>query len=512
MNDDRQQGSDDASASGGRSASEAAGAQDDRKPQRPSDQRRGSAAVRLALRAFVGLIALFVAFSFFRYLSSTAPTPSEKPEEALTKAVRVMQAEPAGTFRRWEAFGTVRPLDAAQVAAQVAGPIVERPDRIEAGVEVAEGDLLVRIDGAEYIRRRDAARRRVESLRAQLDGLEVERRSLTGFQDGDEYREGRVELAEEAAEIARRDFERARRAAERGSASPSEVDNLRGQLTQALRTAQQLREQLALLPSRVKALQSDILSAEADALVADLNYERTEVRAPRPGTVQEMSVDVGDRVAPGSPVARIVDLSRVEIPLKLAASASSSVRVGDRTVLRPTGSSQQVWEGEVARIAPEADATDRTVTVFVVVEQPPGTPPERMLRPGRFVQGQVISSNANRALVVPRTSIRDDDTVLVVNNENRIAPRRVSIDFRLEEEERFSHLVPGETEWAALSEAGPVPASDPTPPLGEGDLVVVSSIATLRPGTAVDPQIVATPSAERSVARRADDAPEANTR
>lgn len=458
-------------------------------PQDTPTKRRGSATVRFILRTAAGALAILVAFAFFASLTANAPEPAGKPEEELLRSVRVIDAARVPTPRQWDAFGTARPLNESTVAAQVAGVITLRPDTVEPGNRVDTRDLIARIDPDEYIRRRDAANRRVESLRAQLDGLDVEQRSLAGHQDGDTYRKGRLELAEEAADIAQRELDRAQRAAERNSASPSEVDAFRSQLTAALRTEQQLREQLTLIPSRQKALEAEILSAEADALVAQLNYQRTEIRAERPGTIQEVLIDQGDRVAPGTPVTRIIDLTRIEIPLKVAASATASLRVGDIAQLNSTGTTQQTWQGRIARIAPEADPTDRTITLFIVVDQPPSTPDDRLLRPGQFLNATVTASQPTPRLVVPRTAIREDDTVLTLDNNNTIAVRRVQVDFRVRDSTTFNNILPGESEWAALTE-NPTPNRDNAGllPLAEGDRIIVSNTNPLRPGIVVNPQ------------------------
>ncbi len=432
--------------------------------------------MRTTLRAVVGVAALALALVFFNYLRSGAPVAAERPDDQASRLVTVMLVEPMPAAQRWQAFGTARPVDAATVAAEVAGQIVRMPETIEEGEPITEGDLIAKIDDEEYARLLEASRRRIEALTATLRGLDVELESL----------QERVVLADDAADIARAELERAERAAQQGSASPSEVDRQRSALTTALRDTQRLRESLALIPSRRANLQAQIATERASERVAELNLERTEIRAPITGTIQSVSIDAGDRVAPGTTAARIVDISRIEVPLRVPVSAAGSVETGDTVILRSTGATPQQWTGEISRIPPEADATDRTITAIAVVEQSPSARGTDLLRPGQFLQGEIIAGQRRPRLVIPRIAVRDDDTVLIIDDSSALAPRRVSIDHRVFEPERYASLAPTESEWAVLNDPATLDqAATLAPPLRPGDTLVIRGVATLRTGEKV---------------------------
>jgi multidrug efflux pump subunit AcrA (membrane-fusion protein) len=184
--------------------------------------------------------------------------------------------------------------------------------------------------------------------------------------------------------------------------------------------------------------------------------------------LQSVDVEVGENLAAGQRVARVVDLRRIEVPLRLPASARAGIAVGDDVLLHATGGSDRTWPARVARIAPEDDATTRTVAVYVELNQDPHDP--AALAPGQFLRGTVSSSGAQLRWVVPRRALAGDRLLLV--NDGRIVSRAVEIDFQIER--KLPQLGLPDDEWVVLRE-----------PLREGDRVVVNAARGLADGLAV---------------------------
>lgn len=452
-----------------------------------------------ALRVGVGLLALAAAIAVYQILVVTKPQVAKTVGLREPLRVAVMQLDARRVPRSWTGYGTARALDASDLAAEVGGRIVERPPTIEAGVRVGRGELIVRIDPSDYEQAVASARRNAEALRAELAGLEV-----------DEARLGeQIELAREEIEAARRDLERARESVERGAGNESQLDQARVVLQSRKRSLAALRQQSELIPTRRSAARARLAAAEADLRLAERNLERTEIRAPFAGSLQSVDAEVGEWAGVGQTIARIVDLSRLEVPLRLPVSASGSLTPGDRVELRPDGEdlSEPSWSGEVQRIAPEADRDTRTLTVFAVFEQEIEPGAAGLLRPGRFVMGEVTASSGGPRLVLPRRVVTDgavlvaralpeDDPALDrfdLSNADRI--RRVQrVPVRVDRPIRatFPDLAPAEREWVVLGPGGPSglgPTDDLQ--LRPGDLVILSNLDQLRPGDVIDARMPA---------------------
>src|SRR5690606_37872367 len=138
---------------------------------------------------------------------------------------------------------------------------------------------------------------------------------------------------------------------------------------------------------------------------------------------------------------RVVNLSAMEVPLRLPASARRKLDLRDEVRLATTNESNLSWKAVVARIAPVDDADERTVTVYVEVAQPTANDAftdeaqSKLLLPGMFVAGVVTHNRAEPRWVLPRRAVRSDRIMLVQSNEQAepvITSRRVAVEFMLD--------------------------------------------------------------------------------
>jgi membrane fusion protein, multidrug efflux system len=107
-------------------------------------------------------------------------------------------------------------------------------------------------------------------------------------------------------------------------------------------------------------------------------------------------------------VFQVVDLSRLEVEIHLAERYLARIAVGQKA--RVTSEfSELVANGEVIRIAPTVDAATGTVKVTVAVQQD-GV----VLRPGMFVNVDVVTETREQALLVPKRALVYEDGEPVV--------------------------------------------------------------------------------------------------
>ncbi len=433
---------------------------EDRVTQEQSKTRQRRWPGRL-LRAGVAVLALLLGAGVLGALVSTKPEPPRDPEPAAPLVVRAMTVRPVPVARVYQGYGVVRAVRSANVAAEIDGVIVNKPERIEEGIRIDQGELLVSIDPGDYQDRLDSLERNVESVAAQVQLLDVEEESA----------QEQEELATEALAAIDREIDRLREASARGAATANEIDQQIRTRINVARDRVRARESLrAILPKRAQ-LEAQAASLRADAERARRDLSRTDILAPIAGLVQEVDVEVGERVRAGDRVARVLDPTLLEVPVRLPLSAASEVRVGSPATLRADSPGGEEWTGSVARIAPEADAERRTITVFVEVEQdaPEGQAPS--LPPGRFVLAAVATGEAMQ-FAVPRGAV-SGDRVMVVTNDGIIESRAVEVAYFTEA--RLPDLVESETQWAVIASG-----------LALGETVAVSNLTKLREGVGVE--------------------------
>lgn len=438
------------------------------------------------VRSLVGVIALVASVALFGYLASTREHAKQRETGVDLPIVRAVECVARPVARRWTGYGTARALDASNVAAEIAGRVVERPGGLEAGVAVAAGDLLLGLDPIDYEQRVRSATKQGESIEADLTALEIEE-SRVREQAG---------LLEEELAVAQRELDRARDALARGAGNESQVD-ARLQALQALtRSRAALLAQLETYPARRSRLWALLESARADLRLAEENLSRASIRSPIGGVLQSLDPRLGEWVRAGDTVARVVDLSRIEVPLRLPQGAAAGVSIGDSVRLSAESNRGQSWVGSVVRIAPESDAQTRSLTVFVEIRQRAGDDPATLLRPGQFVMGDVVSSVTETMMIVPRHSVdggrvlvasprRDGDPEPPAGAMSPMVVREAEVNVSHHLEARFDEVLEGETQWAALRLRG----VSGLRALREGDLVVVSNLDSIRLGDLIDVRI-----------------------
>ncbi len=422
--------------------------------------RKRNILVSVITQTVVSAVLLAGAAAVFVVLKNSKPVPPKVDEAPQLRRVEVMNAIAVPVRRQWQGFGTARPLDEADIPAEVTAVVIEIPPGIVEGARVDRGDVFARLEDTDFIVQQQISTQRIKDIDAQLTRLTLEENS---------WKE-RVALAEEDVRLAEADFKRVQDALARNAAREREVDQSRQKLMAAIRVEVGAKEQLDSIAPRRTQLEAQRLELDASLRLAAKNVERCTIRSPIAGFIESVDIEIGESLSPGQRVAHVVNVNRIEIPLQLPASARPGVAVGDEVLLAAQGSSPQTWTGQVRRISPSDDQATRTMRVYVELDQDPDDP--RSLAPGRFVQGTVISQRAELRYVVPRRSLLGDR--LLVIEDGTVHSRPVHVDFHVQG--AFSELGVVAEQWAVLAD-----------PLAEGSKVVVNAARSLPQGLRVEP-------------------------
>lgn len=410
----------------------------------------------LLIRVAVGVVVLGGGIGIAAALFFTKPElpPKDNPSAALV--VGTIPATHADVPRTWSGYGSARTMNAVDLTAQVTARVIDRPSAIEPGLPITAGDLIVQLEQTDYLARSHAADQLVAQALAELDSLDI---------DEGAWRE-QLQLAEDQAAIERRELGQALEALEKNAASASEIDRR----TKALRALESqvssIRQQFQRVPSRRAGLQANLNKLRADADLARENLSRTTIASPITGVIQRVDVEQDELLGVGSSVARVVDISRIEVPLKVAASAIGYVRIGDPATLRPDGPATHTWTGKVVRISPEADPATRSLTVYVEVTQDPAafranTPDSSvLLLPGQFVVAEITGAPETDRLIVPRRAVQDGLLYLALaNGRGTWTARRTPVTTIFHASGAFPDIDPLERQWAVLADTDIAPGS-----------------------------------------------------
>jgi multidrug resistance efflux pump len=417
--------------------------------------------IAIITRAFVSVAVLAAGAAILALFYSTRPQPPAPVDSVVVREVQVMRPAMVPVRREWTGFGAAGVMDSAAVPAEVTALVVEVPEDIRPGRRVDRGAVLARLDPVDFQQQLDLIGEQLNSIDAELEQLDVEEASWSE----------RLTFSEEEERVALADLERVRELMQSGDATELELDRATSALAAARRALSAIREEVNKAGPRRLRLRSQRHALVIEQEIARRNLARTTITSPIAGTIESVAIDEGEQVIAGQTVASVVDLSRIELELRLPASARLHLRTGDEAEIIPAGVPDRLWRGRVARLGPRDDEATRTFPVYVEVDQDPSDP--AALTPGLYVQAVLRSAGGEERALVPRRAVTRD-RVLVVN-EGRLVPAAVKVAFYVTGE--FPLLgVPGERYWAALEEALP----------GEAVIVVNGSIE-IPPGAMVRP-------------------------
>jgi membrane fusion protein, multidrug efflux system len=140
--------------------------------------------------------------------------------------------------------------------------------------------------------------------------------------------------------------------------------------------------------------------AEANAETLRERVDRSVVRAPFAGVLEARSVEVGTSVAPGTPVARLVQVNPVKVSAGVPERLSGDVRVGSAARIIFDVLPGQVFEGEVSFVGATVNARNRTFEVEVVLPNPGG-----IAKPEMVANVEILRDVREGVLVVPQNAL-----------------------------------------------------------------------------------------------------------
>jgi membrane fusion protein (multidrug efflux system) len=167
------------------------------------------------------------------------------------------------------------------------------------------------------------------------------------------------------------------------------------------RAEQLLREQL-LSPEQHGQKQTAMAQARAARDRAELALSWTRIRAPFSGVVTRRLLDRGATVGSMQAVFELADVSKLYADVPVPEAVAASLRPGGETRLEPVAS--EPVAARIDRIAPAVDTGTGTVKVTVV------TGASRALKPGAFVEVEVITATHSDVPTVPREALVADGT------------------------------------------------------------------------------------------------------
>jgi membrane fusion protein, multidrug efflux system len=165
-------------------------------------------------------------------------------------------------------------------------------------------------------------------------------------------------------------------------------------------------------------------TAEAAARMLAARLERTVVRAPIGGIVDDRLVEVGSMVGPGTPVARIIDVDTLKVTGGVPERYAGEVRAGSTAAVTFDNLRDRQFSGNTRFVGSSVNEHNRTFAVEVAIPNAGG-----MLKPGMVARVRLARGSATESLLVPREAVLRTEEgyvvyVVVEQDGRRVAEAR----------------------------------------------------------------------------------------
>jgi len=308
-----------------------------------------------------------------------APDRQEPPFRGVL--VETLEVRRGDVPLRIAATGTVQARQQSEIVPQVSGQVTEVGPNLVAGGFVRAGELLFAVEPVDF-------RLALDRARAGLTKAELD-----------------LETVRAQAQIARDEWQ---------LLHPGEEPS-----------------PLVVYQPQLKSAEAGVASARATLQQAELDLQRTRITAPFNGYLRSESVDLGQYLRAGTPVASVVGTDAVEIIVPLPLDQLQWLEVprrsggqGSKAEIRLSGSGGELWHGWIDRALGEVDTQGRMARVAVLVADPYGLGKNRHqklpLAVGSFVDVTLLGRTLEQVVELPRRALREDDTVWVMDGDSRL--------------------------------------------------------------------------------------------
>ncbi len=149
-------------------------------------------------------------------------------------------------------------------------------------------------------------------------------------------------------------------------------------------------------------------------------YEPAPVPSTLTGVIGRIYQDTGANVTPQTPIAMVVDQSKVRVAIDVPEQYISKVFQGQRAHIKVDAFPDRTFNGNVYRVSPVVDAKSRNTVVEVLVDNA-----DSRLKSGMFAEARLVVASRGAALSVPAGAVvsQDGGDFVFVPKEGGLAAR-----------------------------------------------------------------------------------------
>jgi HlyD family secretion protein len=245
------------------------------------------------------------------------------------------------------------------VAFRTLGRIVALP--VDEGETVTAGDLLARLDDADY-----RQQVRIDEAALQTRGKELDLAEAGSRTQDIRAAEQTLADAKADLELRRSDLERYSALYKRDAVSAQTHDQAETAYKRALAVYDRAQQSLSEIregtrKEQIAVSRATLQTARQNLQLSKVRRDYTVLQSPVTGVVTVRQAELGEYVVPGTPVVTIADLDHLWVRAYVSETDLGRVRWGQPATIRTDTYPGKSYRGTIAFISPEAEFTPKTV-------------------------------------------------------------------------------------------------------------------------------------------------------
>ncbi|MEE4265298.1 MAG: efflux RND transporter periplasmic adaptor subunit [Desulfobacteraceae bacterium] len=349
---------------------------------------------RLVINILLSLVVIIAGFAGAAYISKSAPKARKRPPARMIPLVQVIRVNPDDHGVTVSAMGTVIPAREITLEARVAGEIVAIDPEFTVGGFLEKDSEVLRIDSQDYELALTLARAKVKEAESKLKLLEAE------------------------------------------------AESARDEWSQLYRDRNQVNTEpppLVFKQPQVTAARAMLIAENAAVQKAQLDLSRTRIHTPFNALVRTKHVDIGSQVSVQEKLAELVGTDEYWIQASLPVDRLNWIMIPRRPA--EPGSKVRILHrngyeiaGKVIKLLGDLGSEGRMARILVEVKDPLNLKTGEKDRPailiGEYVRIEIEGRNLPNVYRIPRTALRDNSDIWVVDRDGKLDIRRVEILWR----------------------------------------------------------------------------------
>jgi RND family efflux transporter MFP subunit len=303
--------------------------------------------------------------------------------------------------------GALHADETVSVSSEVPGRVTAV--HVDFGQTVRKGQVVAELDKQELALSLERSRAALAQALARL-GLNPDQENVRP--------ESTPSIRQAAAQMedARSKFENASRLVKTGDISQE-------RFTEVQKAYQAREAALEAARDESRTLLASVQALRAEVKLAEKRLSDATVRAPFDGSVSEKLAAPGQYLKENTPILTLVKSSPVRLRVEVPETAAGAVRIGSTLTFTTSAAPGTEFNAVVRQLNPALDAKSRTLMAEARM-----TSNDSRLRPGMFVQVQMILSRGNEAVFVPKQAVYTVAglTKMFVVQNGKVLERRVA--------------------------------------------------------------------------------------